>query len=277
MTIMTAKVSNHTDIQSSVWAKLTRDFCYPKQSTQQGDCCTYLSPNHPIERPDLAIYSQDEQLALGSLPSWDNPDIITNSWRPFTLFPSSKIIVRNLSPKVSAVNALVHFFISPFGIGMPRTLLATKMVSISPSAQVELDFPLDATTLAGDQRIGVYIVLEHPQDGKSINNRGEQVHIGAYTTESGRIFDVTIPVLNNTNFTQKMVFSVLPTDLSALVSPTSHTFAQQEQININLHIEVPAALLGTLNNVINRAVTVIAKLDTGELVGGVSRLLRIDS
>jgi hypothetical protein len=277
MTILTAKISNNANLQKLAWAKLARDFCYPKESTRRGRCCTYLSPDHPIERPDLAIYSQDEQLALGSLPSWDNPDITTNSWRPFTLFPSSKIIVRNLSPKVSAVNAFVHFFISPFGIGMPRTLLATKMVSIPPSAQVELDFPLDATTLAGDQRIGVYVVLEHPQDGKSINNRGEQVHVGSYTTESGRIFDVTIPVLNNTNFAQNMVFSVLPTDLIASVTPTSHAFAQKEQIDINLHVEVPPALLGTPNNEINRAVTVIAKLNTGELVGGVSRLLRIDN
>lgn len=268
--------TTRTATSSPIWARLLRNFCSPKKPPR-ARCCTYLSPDHPIEQPDLAIYSQNEQLALGNAPSWDSPDIITNDWRPFRLNASSKVTVRNLSPTVSAVNALVHFFTSPFGIGMPRTLLASKMVTIPAASQVVLDFPLDAATLAGDQRIGVYVGLEHPHDAKAINNSGDQVHVGAYTTESGRTFDVSIPVLNNTNFTRSMAFSVLPTDLLASVTPSAHVFAPHAQINIKLHVQVPAALVGAPGNEINRAVTVIAKLNNGELVGGVTRLLRIDN
>lgn len=271
-----ASLSTGAAQSSPIWTRLLRNFCHPKKP-RRPQCCTYLSPDHPIEKPDLAIYSQNEQLALGSAPSWDSPDITTNEWRPFRLNASSKITVRNLSPTVSAVNTLVHFFTSPFGIGMPRTLLASKMVTIPAAAQVVLDFPLDAASLAGDQRIGAYVVLEHPHDAKAINNNGDQVHVGAYTTESGRTFDMSIPVLNNTNFTRSMTFSVVPTDLLASVTPNTHTFAPHAQININLHVQVPAALVGAPGSEINRAVTVIAKLSSGALVGGVTRLLRIDN
>ena len=166
-----ASLSSSTATSSPIWARLLRNFCNPKRPSHP-QCCTYLPPDHPIEKPDLAIYSQNEQLAIGNAPSWDSPDITTNDWRPFRLKASSKVTVRNLSPKVSAVNALVHFFTSPFGIGMPRTLLATKMITLQAAAQAELDFPLDAATLAGDQRIGVYVGLEHPHDAKAINNSG---------------------------------------------------------------------------------------------------------
>lgn len=97
-------------------------------------------------------------------------------------------------------------------------------------------------------------MLEHPYDAKSINNRGDQVHIEAYTTESGRNFDVTIPVLNNTNFTRTMTFIVPPTDLLASAIPGSHAFAPHEQIDINLHVQVPAALVGAPGSEISRAV-----------------------
>jgi len=276
MASLSSSATSPTVQSIPIWTRLLRNFCNPKKPSR-AQCCTYLSPDHPIEQPDLAIYSQNEQLALGTAPSWDSPDITTNDWRPFRLKASSKVTVRNLSPKVSAVNALVHFFTSPFGIGMPRTLLASKMITLPPASQVVLDFPLDAATLAGDQRIGVYVGLEHPHDEKAINNSGEQVHVGAYTTESGRTFDVSIPVLNNTNFTRSMLFNVLPTDLVASVTPNAHTFAPHAQINIKLHVQVPTPLVGTPGNEINRAVTVIAKLNTGALVGGVTRLLRIDN
>ena len=63
----------------------------------------------PIRRPDLAIYSQLEEIAAGHIPRWDNPDIVTNDWGPFRLMDEARITVRNLSADTPAVNALVHY------------------------------------------------------------------------------------------------------------------------------------------------------------------------
>ena len=251
--------------------------CRPRQRKPHRRCCARVDPEHPIERPDLAIYSQDEQLSLGSVPSWDNPDMITNSWGPFRLNPESSVVVRNLSPTVSAANSVVHFYTSPFGIGTPRQLLATRLLSIPPGSQATLNFPLDSVTLGGDQRIGIHVRLEHPHDDKTLNNAGSQVHDGAYTTESGRSFSVNIPVLNHSNFTREIQLTFFPEDLTANLKWTSHLFAPHEQKIVTLNVEVPGALVGAPGNEIHRAVTVVARLTTGELIGGATRLLRINN
>jgi hypothetical protein len=231
----------------------------------------------PIETPDLAIYSQAEQLANGALPSWDSSDIVTNDWSPFRLRPEAEVTVRNLSATTSAVNASIHFYTSPFGIGTRRQLRLTRVVSLGPSQQVTLLFPLHQEVLSGDPRTGVHIVIEHPTDRVAINNAGSQVHDGAYTTESGRSFDVGLPVVNDSGVTRAFQLSILPTDLLANVTPSTYTFAPFEQIVANLHIEVPAFLSGTPGNAIARGVTVLARADGGQVIGGATRLLRIDS
>jgi hypothetical protein len=230
----------------------------------------------PIDTPDLAIYSQAEQLAQGVAPSWDSPDIVTNDWRPFRLRQEASVTIRNLSATTSAANARVHFYTSPFGIGTRRQLRLTRVVSLGPAQQADLLFPLHQEVLAGDPRTGVHIVIEHPTDRVAVNNAGSQVHDGGYTTESGRSFDVAIPVLNDSGVSRQIQLSVLPTDLLATVVPASRMFGPFEQVNADLHIEVPAALSGSPGNEIARAVTVIARVGAGEVIGGATRLLRID-
>jgi hypothetical protein len=230
----------------------------------------------PIDTPDLAIYSQAEQIAAGALPSWDSPDILTNDWRPFRLRLESEVTVRNLSTTTTAVNALIHFFTSPFGIGTSRQHRLTRAITLGPAQNASLLFPLPQEVLAGDPRTGVHIVIEHPTDHNTLNNAGSQVHDGGYTTESGRNFDVGIPVINDSGITRDIQLSILPTDLLATLAPTTHHFAPFEQIVANLHIEVPGFLAGTPANAIVRAVTVIARTDGGAIIGGATRLLRID-
>jgi hypothetical protein len=231
----------------------------------------------PTDTPDLAIYSQAEQLANGAAPSWDSPDIITNDWRPFRLRREATVRIRNLSGTTSAANALVHFYTSPFGIGTRRELRLTRVVSLGSAQQVDLLFPLHQAVLAGDPRTGVHIAIEHPTDQIMINNAGSQVHDGGYTTESGRSFDVRIPVLNDSGVSRQIQLSVLPTDLLATVAPASRIFGPFEQVIADLHIDVPAVLSGSPGNDIARAVSVIAREGGGEVIGGATRLLRIDS
>jgi len=231
----------------------------------------------PINTPDLAIYSQAEQTANGALPSWDNPDIITNDWGPFSLRLEAEVKVRNLSATTSAANALVHFYTSPFGIGTRRQLRLTRVVSVGRSQQVQLLFPLHQEVLGGDPRVGVHVVIEHPTDRRKTNNAGSQVHDGGYTSESGRAFNVGIPIFNDSGVSRPFQLSVLPTDLLATITPSTHAFAPFEQIVANLHIEVPNFLSGTPANEIARAVTVVARVSGGEMIGGATRLLRINN
>lgn len=240
-----------------------------------GNCIT-VEPDSPIEKPDLAIYSQAEQLDIGNPPTWDSPDIVTNDWGPFRLQDTAQVTIRNLSATVPATNTLVHYFVSPFGIGTARELKLTRAVSVPAASEIELEFPLDPQTLGGDPRVGVHILIEHPHDPKAINNEGSQVHDGAFTTESGRNFTLQIPVQNNSNFTRQIELSLMPTELVASVSPASLTLAPFQQVNATLSVEVPGFLSGTPADFLTRAATVVARLAGGELLGGATRLVRID-
>ncbi len=243
-----------------------------------GRCRCVPVRDTPIETPDLAIYSQDEAVAGGVAPTWDSPDIVTNDWAPFRLKPEAKVTVRNISPTTSAANALVHFYTSDFGIGTRRQLRLTRMVSIPRASQLDLLFPLPQEVLAGDPRTGVHIVIKHPTDRNLINNSGSQVHDGGYSTESGRTFDVSIPVLNDSGLARQIVLAVLPTDLLATITPASHVFAPFEQLIATLHVKVPPFLVGSPGSEINRGVTVVGRLGSGgAMIGGVTRLLRINS
>jgi hypothetical protein len=232
----------------------------------------------PLERPDLAIYSQAEQLANNAAPSWDSPDIVTNDWGPFRLRNEATVTVRNLSPTTAAANALVHYYTSPFGIGTRRTLRISQLVSLGPGQQAQLLFPLHQEVLSGDPRTGVHIEIEHPTDSNLLNNSGSQVHDGGFTSESGRSFDVQIPVLNDSPMSRQIDLSIAATDLSASLSSSSHVFAPFQQVMVTLHIDVPAFLTGSSGSPVQRAVTVFGRLaGTGEVVGGATRLLRIDN
>jgi len=215
-------------------------------------------------------------LQNGGVPNWDSPDIITNDWRPFKLKQEAEVKVRNISPDTPATNALIHYSISPFGIGTKLERKLTKTVSITANSEIELLFPLDQTTLDGDPRVGVHIQIEHPHDENIMNNVGSQVHDGGYTTESGRNFNVQIPVYNNSNFSRQINLSIMPTDVVTNLNTINHVFAAHEQITVTLNVQIPNFLHGTPALVSNREVTVVGRLPNGELIGGVTRLIRID-
>jgi hypothetical protein len=251
--------------------------CNIKQRAFSTKSCCISTRDIPIEYPDLAIYSQEESLSQGIIPSWDSPDIITNNWGPFSLMQEATVKVRNLSPTVPAANALVHYYTSPFGIGTRRTLKQSRQLSIGSGQEVSLNFPLDQETLGGDQRVGVHVVIEHPTDNKRINNYGSQVHNGAYTSESGRNFTIAVPVFNDAPINRQILLSIMPTDMLATLSMTTHVFLPFEQILVNLHIQVPAAISGSPGNEKHRSVTIVGRLADNTLIGGITHLLRINT
>jgi hypothetical protein len=238
--------------------------------------CATVSDETPIKRPDLAIYSQRQIWANGSPPSWDSPDILTNAWRPFRLREEAEVKVRNLSLEAPAINAVVHYYLTEFGIGMRRVRMLSQQVNVGAGSEVNLVFPLHQSTLAGDPRAGVHIVIDHPHDTNRANNEGSQVHDGGYTTESGRQFTVQIPVLNDFPQPRRIALAVTSTPLIATVAPALRMYQPFEQVIATLTIEVPTALSGTAANPINTGATVIATLEDGTLIGGATRLVRVD-
>jgi len=190
--------------------------------------------------------------------------------------PEAQVKVRNLSPTVPAINAMVHYYVSRFGIGMRRELKLTKVISLPPGSEAALTFPLDQSTLGGDQRAGVHVLIEHPHDPVTVNNEGSQVFDQVFTSEAGRTLTLQIPVLNDSNFSREIRLSIMSTDVIASVSPIVYVFAPAEQIIATLSIQVPSFLHGTSQAWLMRDVTVVGRLATGELLGGVTREILIN-
>ena len=126
--------------------------CGARKATSGSRRCRNIHTDDPVGKPDLAIYSQIEKMAGGNPPSWDSPDIVTNDWRPFRLRNEANVKIRNLSQTVPAINAIIHYSTSPFGIGTSQQLRLSKSVNIAPGSEIELVFPLDQETLKGDPR-----------------------------------------------------------------------------------------------------------------------------
>jgi len=249
-------------------------WCHPQPRRRDG-CC--LVPQTPPQRPDLATYSQQEQISLGAAPSFNSPDITTNDDIPWKLRPSVELVVRNLSPDASAINALVNMSTSAFGIGMQQSPLSSQKINLAPSSQQTLWFPLPPALLTGDQSLGVFVVIEHPFDIRPINNTGAQVVKGVMASAVGRNASLVFPAQNSSGAPRSMTFSVLANSLGATITPAAHAFAAWEQINLTLHVSVPGGTHGSAGSPIRNEITVIATDNSGALVGGVTWIYWIDN
>ena len=185
--------------------------------------------------------------------------------------------MRNLSPSAAAVNAQVLLYTSPFGLGMPRSLLSAQAVSLAPSQSATLLFPLTQTILNGvDQRIGTYVRVVHPSDRRLLNNTGGQLLADAYSSAVGRSFAVTFPVMNPLASPQQIGLSVLANTLGATVQPATRLFNPMEQVMATLSLAVPTTLHGTAAAPVRQDVTVTAYGADGRLIGGLTYVIWID-
>jgi len=232
--------------------------------------------NRPPDRPDPATYSQAEQLALGVEPTWNSPDIVTNSTLPWGPWPTVDVTVRNLSSTASAVNVLVHLARGLFGIGMVLIPESTKLLSLSPSEQVILNFAIPTPSPGGDPNVSVVATIEHPSDARLLNNRGEQTIAGATTTQIGRSPSIPFPLRNPLASSQTITLAALTNPLGAVVSPVSRAFAAFEQIQATLALTVPGSLHGTGAQPTLNETTVIARGQDGSVIGGMTYLLWVD-
>jgi hypothetical protein len=247
----------------------TAPWCRPRRPRQRGSCCVTVSK--PPERPDPAIYSQDQQIQGGQIPTWDSPDIVTNTFVPWTLHPETDVTVRNLSPLVAAVNAQVQLSVSAFGIGLAKAPLSAMVVTLAPAADMALKFPLTQAMLKVDQSIAVFVDIYHPNDLVAINSRGAQAISGFDTKTAGRHVTRHFPVANPLGVAQVITLATLPNSLAATVSPGSHAFAPFEQISAALTVTIPGGMHNT-----EEKVTVIAHGAGGSVVGGVTFVITVN-
>jgi len=243
-------------------------WCRPTRR-RRVSCCIVLAD--PPKRPDPATYSQDEALALGQMPTWNSPDITTNNDIPWTLLSQVNVVVRNLSTTVSAVNTQVQVSLSGYGIGLPKTPLSNKLLTLPPNQSASLDFPLPPAVLAGPSSIGFFVQIYHPNDAREINSRGAQVVTAFNTQASGRAVTTSLPVANPAAGAQTINLSALPNNVSAVISPASHNFAPFEQIVTKLGVAVPASMHNT-----EETVTVVARNAAGTVIGGASLIIFVN-
>lgn len=250
-------------------------WCRPRHQYPPGKGCC-LEIDKPPRRPDLAIYSQEEQIAAGAAPTWDSPDILTNHRRPWALLPEQSVTVRNLSPEAGAVNARVHCYTAPFGIGTPRAHLSSKILNLGPGASATLLYPLTQALLAGDPRIRLEVVIELPADARAINNRGFQAAYGAYTGDAGRTLEYSFPVVNDAPAPRQITLAALGNELSAAVTPLTKLCAPWEQYVATVRLSVPAALHGAPGSEILKPATIVAWANGSQLVGGLTYLIWVN-
>jgi hypothetical protein len=249
--------------------------CLGVPHTRRPGCCLEI-PEDRVRRPDLAIYSQQEVIARGGVPTWNSPDIITTNFPYTRLNDETQVTVRNVSDIV-AVGAVVHLSISRFGIGFNRLPAGSQTISLAPSASAGLSFPLSRAVVTGDPRIGFHIDIEHPHDRNRLNNAGSQVLAASLTSTAGRSIRLEIPVLNRSEFTRRLSLRVLADDVVATIAPASRSFGPNEEASVSLQTEVPASLRPTPDHGTRREVTVIATTDDGSLVGGLTQHIVVDA
>ncbi|MEK6274344.1 MAG: hypothetical protein AABM30_03315 [Actinomycetota bacterium] len=253
-----------------------RRFCNVERRARPSGCCLEL--RNPPDRPDLATYSQLEQLALGREPTWNSPDITTNNTLPWGPWPPGvEVRVRNLSATASAVNALVHLARSPFGIGLDHVPQSSKVLTLAPSEERWISFPLPAPVPGADPNMSVVATIEHPSDEIRGNNRGEQAVAGGTTTDVGRTPVIRFPLRNPDPVAQEITLAVLTNALGATVAPAAHAFAGYEQIQASLTLHVPPGLHGGGGGGAPlHETTILARGPAGEVIGGVTYLLWVD-
>ena len=251
--------------------------CHPSARRERERCCVEV--NSPIERPDPATYSQAEQFSIGSQPTWNSPDILTNFVGAAKLMPEARVIVRNLSPTTSAVSVAVHVSVSRFGIGFQRIPIGTSTVTLSPSQQQTLLIPLPQSVLNGEQRIGFHVRIEHPSDPVLINNEGSQIIDAFSTSAQGRSIQTSIRVRNPLNAAQSITLQLLATQPGVQVTYTMPPgpFGPFEERVCMVTIQIENWLTGGGGTTHEREITFVARGSDGKVIDGITFYVAVNS
>lgn len=254
-----------------------RSFCRPEPRREAGKCCVKV--DSAINRPDPAIYSQAEQFAMGAVPTWESPDILTNLVGATSLMPEAHVKIRNNSSTVSAVGVAAHAAVSRFGIGFPRTPIGTSVVTLGPGQERTLLIPFPQAVLNGEQRIGFHVRLEHPSDAVMINNEGSQ-NIDAFSTSAqGRTISTNFRIRNPLNVAQQISLQLLATQPGMQVSfalPPG-PFGPLEERICSVTIQIESWLVGGGGTTHGREATFVGRGADGRVIDGLTFYVAVNS
>jgi hypothetical protein len=261
-------------------ASYSRSLCNSLRRPPRKDCCVRV-PKEIIHDPDPSIYDQQLLFSTGVAPSFNSPDIETVDIWPLVPIPNLAATVRNLSTEASANQTRVDVSWSNWGIGLPRTVIATSFVDLArsgfPGSEQTLSWPLPPALKAAGL-YGIFVTLIHPYDSDPHNNQGEQT-LDGFQTSTGRSKTFVVPVRNPTGAAQTINLSAGPASVAPWVNivPATFTLGAGAQQNVMVAINVPAAIPpsppGTL---ISAGVDVLATIG-GAYLGGVNFAILFDA
>jgi hypothetical protein len=261
-------------------ASYSRSLCDSLRRPPHKDCCTRI-PEEIVHDPDPSTYDQQLLFSTGVAPTLNSPDLNTVDLWPLVPMPDLTGTVRNLSTEASANQTRVDVSWSNWGIGLPRTAIATSFVDLArsgfPGSEQTLSWPLPPALKAAGL-YGIFVTLIHPYDSDPRNNQGEQT-IDGFQTSTGRAKTFVVPVRNPTGATQTISLSAGPASVAPWVNivPATFTLGASAQQNVMVAIDVPAAIPpsppGTL---ISATVDVLATIG-GAYLGGVSFAILFDA
>jgi hypothetical protein len=243
-------------------------------------CCIRV-PKEIVHDPDPSTYDQQLLFSAGIAPSFNSPDINTVDIWPLVPIPNLTATIRNLSTEASANQTRVDISWSPWGIGLPRTVIATSFVDLArsgfPGSEQTLSWPLPPAMKAASL-FGFFVSVIHPYDSDPRNNQGEQT-LDGFQTSAGRSKTFVVPVRNPTGAAQTITLSAGPAPVASWVTvvPATFTLGGGAQQNVMVSIDVPAAIPPSPPGTqISATVDILATIG-GSYLGGVGFVILFDA
>ena len=243
-------------------------------------CCVRV-PAEIVHDPDPSTYDQQLLFSEGLAPTFNSPDIETVDVWPLRPIDNLTATVRNLSTQAAANQTRVDISWSPWGIGMPRTPIASSFVDLARSgfagSEQTLSWPLPPALKAAGL-YGIFVSVIHPYDSDPSNNQGEQT-VDGFQTSTGRSHTFVVPVRNPTSSTQNVSLSAGPGSVVPWVTvvPSSLTLAAGAQQNVMVGIHIPSAVpVSPPGTLISASVDILATIG-GTYLGGVSFAILLDA
>jgi hypothetical protein len=256
------------------WSPCNVRLPYPK------DCCIRV-PKEIVHDPDPATYDQQLLFSTGAAATFNSPDIETADVWPLVAIPTLTATVRNLSTEASANQTRVDISSSPWGIGLPRTPVATSFVDLArsgfPGSEQTLSWPTPPALLAA-RVFGLFVTIIHPYDTDPHNNAGEQT-IDGFQTSTGRSKTFVVPVRNPTGAAQTIALAAGPAPMAPWVNvvPATFTLGAGAQQNVMVSVDVPAAIPPSPPGTeISATIDILATIG-GNYLGGVSIVILVDA
>lgn len=223
-----------------MFTKMTPSWLCPqfeKRQQSSPDCCLHI--DDPPERADPATYTQAVELAAGRTPTWDSPDVVTNdSVPPYSLIDELGATIRNESSEVSAMNVRVRASYSEWGIGLERTDIGIKEVSLAPQEEVNLDYPFP-DALDESDFWSFFTTVEFDTDDDRTNNFGGQAIKSVHVDEVGYEHTEHVPVGNRKSTSRQLSINVNQPSVMQVSVPNQVQLAPGERTDIPVEFDLP--------------------------------------